>query len=296
MQAMKHGAAVGVSVIIATMASAQRKQSLFRAIDSVRNQLEVEVELIVVVNGSYADPEVLKQLMAASDLKVIRQEEGNLPRALRNGREQISKPCFAFLDDDDEYLPDTLAHRVNLLMDRPDADLIISNGYYIDLSGSRSVYLSQFEEAKSDPLGSLARFNWLASCGGIYRTATIAKDYFDGKTQYFEWTYLSLKIALDKKIYFDDVPAYLIHQSPTSLSQSDAYLQAEVEFLRHVVQMPLPDELRRAMRIKLGRACHNRSDYLRSKGERSAALKFHLLSLKEPGGWQYLSYSRRILL
>ena len=283
-----------LSVIIATMASAQRQQTLFSAIESVRNQPGLDVELIVVVNGSKVEPDVLVKLQADSGIKLIRQDEGSLPLALRTGRESISKPYFAFLDDDDEFLPNTLAHRATLLRNQPRVDLVVSNGYYVSLTGARNTYLTQFDDAKADPLESLARFNWLASCGGIYRAETVTSDYFDGKTKYFEWTLLSIKLALDKRIHFDAAPAYLIHQSPVSLSQSDAYLRAEVDFLRNVLTMSLPHALHQSMRVKLGRACHNRSDYLREAGNRMEALKFHLLSLKQPGGWKYIPYTRRI--
>ena len=92
-----------------------------------------------------------------------------------------------------------------------------------------------------------------------------------------------------------DTATYRINDSPVSLSKSDAYLRSELEILERVLALPLPPRARRAVRRKLGRACHVFAEKSRRAGQQAQAWCYHLGSLSKPGGWRYLPYSRKLM-
>ena len=48
--------------------------------------------------------------------------------------------------------------------------------------------------AATDPLRALVIENWLASCGGLFRSDRVSIDYFDGVTRHYEWTFLAYSL------------------------------------------------------------------------------------------------------
>ena len=61
---------------------------------------------------------------------------------------------------------------------------------------------------------------WLASCGGLYRTSMVDVRAFAGLPRFLEWTYLGLKLASTRRMFFLDQPTFRVHDSEDSLSKS----------------------------------------------------------------------------
>lgn len=284
-----------VSVIIPTTCEASRRASLMRAIDSVLNQQGAQVTVIAVVNGNRIDPECLQQLQAMARVQVVRQEQGCQALAQRTGRACVVTAFFAFLDDDDEYLPVALKLRLAPLLREPGLDFVASNGLRRQKGVDQAV-VTQVQAAERDPLLALASENWLASCGGLFRTARIGVDFFDGKTASLEWTLLAYKLASTRSMAFVDQPTFIINDTAGSLSKSEAYVQAEAGVLAQVLALDLPSAARRAVQEKLGRCLHNISARKSEQGDWAEAWRFHLASLGCLHGWKYLLYSRKLLL
>ena len=118
-----------VSVIMPTCALASRAAFIHRALNSVLSQQSVRVVPIVVVNGQSGDPDLLRSLTTDRRIRTVRREEASLPNALIAGREAVDTEWFSALDDDDEYLPGTLAARVRTLRAEVTCDTVVSNGY-----------------------------------------------------------------------------------------------------------------------------------------------------------------------
>ncbi len=253
------------------------------------------IEVIVVVNGSRFDRVVFDELGANPKIRVVYQQELSLPLAQRRGRLEISTPFFGFLDDDDEYLPGAIRIRIEPMLAEQAIDAVVTNG--VRKTGSEeSPCFADFESARMDPLYALISSNWLASCGGLFRATSITEDYFDGKTHYFEWTTIALRIAYEKKkLLFLDQPTFRINVIPGSLSSSDEYRMATVSFLESVLCHSLPDQVRRGMRRKLSAAYHTLSEFNRAAGRIGEARRYHLRSLVLPGGLKYLAYSRYLI-
>jgi hypothetical protein len=142
---------------------------------------------------------------------------------------------------------------------------------------------------------ALGKQNWLASCAGLFRSATITADFFSNPAPYVEWTYLAYRLSVARRMHFVDVAGYRIHESATSLSKSDAYLNAELEVLQRVLALPLPAKVARAIRKKRGRTHHDCASRHLERGRMGAAWSHHLKSLVHPGGLSWLLYSRKLL-
>ena len=284
-----------VSVVIATTCEASRRTSLMNAIHSVLSQKTVETNVIAVVNGNRIDSECLEQLRNMPRVEIVMQAVGSYPRALQSGRARVQAPFFAFLDDDDEYLPGALEQRIALLLSDPTLDFVASNGLR-RLGGFYYPVVKQAETVHLDPLLALASGNWLASCGGLFRTSTVGIDYFDGATSHLEWTFLAYKLALTRKCAFVDKPTFVINNSPGSLSKSDAYAEAEAHVLPKILTLNLPEPVRRDVRKKLGRALHNIATRKIARGKRWQAWRYHVASVCCLGGSQYLLFTRKLIL
>lgn len=283
-----------VTVIIPTLCDSARQATLSRAIESVLSQDGVTVELIVIVNGSRFDPGALDMRRADARFQVVYQEEGSLPAALRLGRTQTTGTYFAFLDDDDEYLPGALQARVAPFLLDPHLDVVATNGFHHTTTDS--VYLDNTRLINADPFAAMIQRNWLASCGGLYRSSAIHADFFDGKTKFFEWTLLAFRILFaGHKVLFVDVPTFRVYDSQGSLSKSVEYQRAAAGFLEYLLTLHPPQRIRRALRRKLSAAQHDLSSQFLAAHDRANAWRYHLKSLTGPGAWRYLAYTRRLL-
>lgn len=108
-----------VSVVIPTL---HRPNLVLRAIDSVLRQTHEEIELIVVVDGP--DPDTVAVLRSANDprLRVIVNPHSLTAAGARNvGVDHATGDWIAFLDDDDEWLPDKLERQIAFAAGRPPA-------------------------------------------------------------------------------------------------------------------------------------------------------------------------------
>ncbi len=108
-----------VSVIIPTL---NRPKLLLRAVGSVLRQTHKEIEIIVVVDRP--DPETEAAVRSADDprLRVINNPHPLTAAAARNfGADHASGEWIAFLDDDDEWLPNKLERQLAFATGRPPA-------------------------------------------------------------------------------------------------------------------------------------------------------------------------------
>jgi glycosyltransferase involved in cell wall biosynthesis len=108
-----------VSVIIPTL---DRPRLLLRAVDSVVQQTHRDIEIIVVVDRP--SPETLAAVQTVSDsrLRLIVNPYPTTAGGARNvGADHAAGEWIAFLDDDDEWLPNKLEHQLAFAAARPPA-------------------------------------------------------------------------------------------------------------------------------------------------------------------------------
>lgn len=282
------------TIIIPSTCESRRAWMLDRALRSLLVRRRPP-RILVVANGSRVDRSVTDAAARYPGVSVVFQQEGSLPAAMRYGRSLVATPFFGFLDDDDEYLPDALDIRVAGMAADPSIDVVATNGY-TSMDGVDRIRHEHPEGAIADPLRALIRENWLASCGGLYRSARVQVDFFDGVTRNYEWTVLAYKLAAARRVVYLDKPTFRVYDSPGSLSKSREFWTAEPDVLQGILAFPdLPADLRHALRRKIGRAHHGLSSMYLASGDRRSAMKHHLASLAAPGGLSFLLYTRRLL-
>lgn len=282
-----------ITVIIPTLAEKARKHSLMRAISSIKMQQEVASEVIILVNGNRFDAALLSTLENRIDIRVIRIETASLVAAIYAGRAAVRTDFFSFLDDDDEYLPGSLKHRLDILKANAACVMIISSGYR-ETGGKRTASAANIDLALADPYGELAKNNWMTSCGGVYRSSQVPTHIFSDIPKYHEWTYLAYRILNIGKFCHTNRPCYIIHDTKDSLSKTNSYHEANAAVLREILKLNLPAKATRSVKERLARAEHDLACRALALGLRGKALRHNFRSIILPGGFRYLMFSRKI--
>ena len=284
-----------VTAIVPTLAEHSRREGLLRAIESLRRASSERLRILVVVNGSRFDPETVSIVRDAPDVDVVQIEVGSLPYALEVGRGLVETPYFCFLDDDDEYLPGAIDFRVRALEDESEADLVVTNGYRYDGKQS-SVALKPLDSVSSDPLGSLFEGNWLASCGGLFRSDRISREMFSDINAYTEWTWIAFRLALEgRKVAVIAAPTFRINETAGSASKSVAYRRAFLGLYRMMLEAGLPKEIERKVYRRISDVWHELAVVELYQGNRAEAWRCHLASLRSFYGMRYLAFTRRMV-
>jgi hypothetical protein len=285
-----------VSIVMPTLASRERAASLLRAIDTVVSQKGVRGIPLVVVNGTTGAPEVLEHLRRRTDIRLVTRDEASLPGALRAGRALVDTPHFAVLDDDDELLPGALHARLEVLERTPGADLVVTSGFLAGF-GRRELNIVDFRAIEADPLRMLLVQHWLPPCAGLFRASSITPEFFEAIPKYREWTYLALRFALARRIAFAACPTFVYcTDTVASLSKSRAYCLAGPPAIARMLELPLPADVRAALRIRMGEDMHSVSSRELEDGNYGSAWRWHGRSLAQPSGWRYALYGRTLLM
>jgi len=281
-----------VTVILPTLGEARRRSSLVRAIESVSRQ-GCSIPL-VVINGNRYDPSLADELRRRSDIRLLFQERANLAGAIQTGRQAVDTEYFAFLDDDDEYLPQAFARRLQVMSQRRDVDVAISNGLR-EQAGEHEVVIADLKQVAADPMAGMLRSNWLASCAGLYRSSSFGEALF-ALPDYFEWTYLAFSLCLERKqLEFFDESVFIVHDTAGSQSKSEHCRVAHADVLERLLALDLPTRIRRGVREKYGSALHTLADHCRMRGKYRDAWLYHLRSLVQPKGMRYALFTRKLL-
>lgn len=285
-----------VTVIVPTLATRERADSLLRALGSLADAGgKQSLHIIVVVNGNrYHEP--LIEALSQTRVELIRIQEASLPAAILAGRRAVTTKYFCFLDDDDLYLPDAIALRVTVIETPPAADMVVTNGLRRSANREEAA-MHRLGQVESDPQLALFHENWLASCGALFRTASVPVSFFEEPQAYLEWTWLAFRLTCAKcRIRVLDVPTFVINDTPGSASKSATYVASHVSLYRRMLELGERPDIREIIETRLAAAYHTiAGQQLRSR-HLATAWKNHLRSLACRGGWRYASFSRRLIL
>jgi glycosyltransferase involved in cell wall biosynthesis len=268
---------------------------LRRAVDSVLSQADVDVELIVVLNGDSYAPEVIAWLRAEPRIICAMLPGPDKPRATALGRSLVTRDFFSYLDDDDEYLPGGLARRAAFLAENPQLDCVATNGEYV-VRGMTRPMLRKTDTFARDYIDSLLDGrNWMASCGATFRTASVSQKYFDNTTRHYEWTLIAFRIASTLNVAFVDEPTYRVHDTADSLTKTTTYMECRTDILEDMKRWNKRPQLGWKILRNRAVAYHSACSFHRLNGNFGRAWSFHLKSLANVYGVKYVPYTLLLL-
>lgn len=285
-----------VTVVVCTRGLGARADLLRGAIDSVASQTGVRGVPLVVLNGPDRDPVVEHMLRADRRVRLLTLDAASLPDALLAGRAAVDTPWFATLDDDDHLLPGALALRVRALERRPDYSVVVTNGYRHDgATSTPNVPLGEGAAVSADPLRALLRRNWLLPGSWLCRSDAVHASLFEGMPRYLECTWLAMRFATEHRMLWLDEPTVVYRVgSPAAESLSAEYLGGQMDALRRLLALRLPDDVRRELRRRVAAAYHDASRARLHAGALGDAWRLHARSLAERGGWRFVPYTRHL--
>jgi glycosyltransferase involved in cell wall biosynthesis len=273
-----------ISVIIPTRALAERAALVRRAIDSVLAQEDVRAVPIVVVNGHEPVPSLVASLRADRRLRTTTLAAAHLPAAILAGREMVDTPYFAELDDDDQYLPGALALRVRTLAERPECDVVVTNGIARDSRGD-ALLVDDTAAVHRDPLRALLVRNWLLPGSWLCHTGRVSREIFADMPPFRECTFLALRFAIACRMIFVDTPTLIHHLgTPRAESRSREYTLGSMAATRRLLALDLPPDVQAAFRAGLVGDCLDIATLHRREGRAALAWTWYLRACLQPGG------------
>jgi len=270
---------------------------LDRAIRSVTRDQSTPGIPVVVVNGNRHNKDAIAALRRRRDIRLFLLPQLGFSAALRFGRERVDTPFFCFLDDDDLYFPNALQERLHTMVRQRNIDVLITQGLK-EVDGELMSLPIPAHLDQEDLFQSLMRSNWLASCGGFFRTDSVEPHFFDPDIPHLEWTYLAFRLLKHKRVVHVPCtnPHFLISDSAGSGSKSPAYLLGGLPVLLKILEHDLLPAERRLLQRKICNTLHNISDFQMRHGDLDPAWSAHMQSLLTTSGYKYLLYSRWLIL
>jgi len=171
-----------VSVIIPAYRAAK---TIGRALASIAAQTVPPAEVIVIDDGSddgtIDAANKITGAMAGISLKILHQEHRGAGAARNRGVNEAASTYVAFLDADDEWLPEKLARSLEEII-RTDSVLVSHNYIQREMSGHETVVLKCDKnfQAPGDPFINLYRKGYIATSAVVARRdAVLAAGGFD---------------------------------------------------------------------------------------------------------------------
>lgn len=169
-----------VSVIIPAYNSAA---TIRGTLESVARQTLQPAEIVVVDDGSVDDTHIVagkcEDLFAPKTLIVVRQENAGAGAARNRAIAEATQEYLAFIDADDEWLPEKLARSMDV-MTSGDYTLIAHDFYQITNTGDVQVECARRFNAATNPFIALYQKGFIPSITVVIRRAdALAVGGFD---------------------------------------------------------------------------------------------------------------------
>lgn len=216
-----------VSVIIPLF---NKGSSILRTLDSIANQSFLDFEIIVVDDGSSDHGPQLVETYPDSRLTLLRQSNQG-PGAARNTGLKLAKGDYiAFLDADDEWLPNYLQTSIASLNYYGLSVASVTSGYY-ECPANRSMEQFWRKRGLTDGIHTLDpetrsqtavhMLAFMSSWSTVMHRDIFFKwngFYEKNKCLYGEDSYLWLKVLLNHKVVFNLQPLVRYHREDSSLA------------------------------------------------------------------------------
>lgn len=231
---------------------------VLRALRSIAAQTLDDFEVIVVDDGSTDDGPETVELFSDSRVRLVRQENAGPGAARNRGLREARGEMVAFLDADDEWLPNYLAESVRLLEGYGPQVATITSGYFAFPSGKSNEPIWR-ERGLTDgvsrvmpdmsPALAVSMLAYMSPCTTVARTEAIRKwgGFYDREhCLYAEDAHLWLKVLLNESVAVQLRPLARIHFEASGATQTRQAVRPVEPFLVHPeeIEAACPPELR----------------------------------------------------
>ena len=229
-----------------------------RALDSISRQTFSDLEVIVVDDGSTDEGPALVSAYGDERVRIVAQV--NLgPGAARNrGIERARGELIAFLDADDEWLPDYLAESVRLLDEYGPRVASITSGYIEHPAGvsreamwrARGLADGLIEVTPDTaPALVISLLAYMSPCTTVARASVVRRwggFYERDHCQYGEDAHLWLKVLLNEPVAVNLAPLARIHFEASGPAQTRRSVRPVEPFLIYPeeIETSCPSHLR----------------------------------------------------
>lgn len=219
-----------VSVIIPTY---NRAQLLNNSVNSVLSQTHCDFELLIIDDCSTDNTSEVLEGIKDERVRVIKNPSNRGIAAVRNIGIMNSRGRYiAFLDDDDEWLPDKLEKQLNMIENSPAGLGCVYTGCMIIDMETNDVYQTSIPQYRNNVLTQLLMKNFITtSTTMIKKTCFDKAGLFDEEIPYGEDYDMWIRIAGDFEFDYIKEPLvkYRIHKN--SISTNNAVLIKGLEMI-----------------------------------------------------------------
>ncbi|MGA3126204.1 MAG: glycosyltransferase family 2 protein [Candidatus Korobacteraceae bacterium] len=219
---------MSVSVIVPLY---NKRAYITRALDSIAAQTFRDLEVIVVDDGSTDDSRQIAEAYPDNRFRVISQPNQGPGAARNTGIACAEGEIIAFLDADDEWLPNYLETNVKLLKQLGTDVACVTSGYYEfpqnisaeNLFRRRGLSEGVLNAEGLSPLQLQHSLAFMSSCSTVTWKSVLTRfgGFFSAsRCTYGEDAALLLKILLNEKVFFHFAPLARFHREASDLSDS----------------------------------------------------------------------------
>ncbi len=203
-----------------------------RALDSISAQTFADFEVIVVDDGSTDDGAAIVEGYGDARFRVIRQANAGPGSARNAGLAQARGVFIAFLDGDDEWLPNYLQESVSLLESFGSEVASVTSGYIEHPLGKSTERMWRKRgitsgvhrvDAGTEPSLVVNMLAYMSPCSTLTRAEVFRKwgGFYDRERCTFgEDSFLWLKILLNETVSFNLNPLVQFHREASGLSKN----------------------------------------------------------------------------
>lgn len=260
------------SLVTAIIPAFNREHTIVRSVRSALGQTYENIEVIIVDDGS-SDGTVKALEQFGNRILVLHQENSGPSMARNYGASKAQGAILAFLDSDDEWLPDKIEKQVRMMEAYgPSMPCCICNASFIDgrelpnqTSFSRAGFTTSYAEAiLENPIEVLtATFLLFNQVAAIRRDAFEVVGGFNANLRLMEDYELSLRIATLGPWGVLSKPLVVKHEETSGIgvtamkdelrhlaAQEAVYecILASPRLQQYAIRAPINSELRRARR------------------------------------------------
>jgi glycosyltransferase involved in cell wall biosynthesis len=220
---------------------------ILRALNSVAKQHYQDFEVIVVNDGSADDGPALVESFGDSRFQIIHQKNAGPGAARNRGVAETKTPLVAFLDADDEWMPEYLEIAVRAFQQDPELGCF-TQGFF-DEPGKRPSQGVWRGRGVRDgiqvmdgqgPLWMHYVVAYINSQSTVARTELVRKwdGFYENRCTYGEDSFLWLKFLLRERVAFSMRETMAIHREASDLNFPGQKKARPIEpFLEHPEQI-----------------------------------------------------------